>query len=64
LSAARSQPARRSSAVVAERAPSQAPDDPSILRFDFQGRPAGPAQRPLPNDNIKQAIIRWLNEQL
>jgi hypothetical protein len=64
LSAPRRQPARRSAAVLAERAPSGPPDDPSILRFDFQGRPSGPSPRPLPNDNIKQAIIRWLNEQL
>lgn len=37
-----------------------------VLQFDFKGRPVPPATpaQSKRDDSIKQAIIRWLNEQL
>ena len=38
-----------------------------VLRFDFSGRPVPPAERrPVAEERstIKEAIIRWLNEQV
>ena len=56
---------RGATRVVAERAPALPPDASPDLRFEFDGRRAQrPAPRPRSDDSIKQAIIRWLNEEL
>ncbi|MGA9522207.1 MAG: hypothetical protein WBV82_12125 [Myxococcaceae bacterium] len=52
--------------VVAQRAVTEeAEGPPAVLHFDFDGRrERTAAPEPRPNASIKQAIIRWLNEQL